>query len=128
MITLAFQRTDGKVTGARFLSRSGDEQLTRSDKPLPKPRVAIPLKNAELQAYAGEFELMPGFTLTFRADGDRLFVLPTRQGELEVFGEAPHKFFLKEVDATIEFHPAADGTVKRLTFTQGEAMEGKRIK
>jgi len=128
VITLAFQRTDGKVTGARFLSRSGDEQLTRSDKPLPKPRVAIPLKNADLQAYAGEFELMPGFTLTFRADGDRLFVLPTRQGELEVFGEAPHKFFLKEVDATIEFHPEADGTVKRLTFTQGEAMEGKRIK
>ncbi len=128
VITLAFQRTDGKVTGARFLSRSGDEQLTRSDKPLPKPRVAIPLKNADLQAYAGEFELMPGFTLTFRADGDRLFVLPTRQSELEVFGEGPHKFFLKEVDATIEFHPEADGMVKRLTFIQGEKMEGKRIK
>jgi CubicO group peptidase (beta-lactamase class C family) len=128
VITLAFQRTDGKVTGARFLSRSGDEQLTRSDKPLPKPRVAIPLKNADLQAYAGEFELMPGLTLTFRADGDRLFALPTRQSELEVFGEAPHKFFLKEVDATIEFHPEADGSVKRLTFIQGEKMEGKRIK
>ena len=128
VITLTFQRTDGKVTGARFLSRSSDEQLTRSDKPLPKPRVAIPLKNADLQAYAGEFELMPGLTLTFRADGDRLFALPTRQSELEVFGEAPHKFFLKEVDATIEFHPEADGSVKRLTFIQGGAMEGKRIK
>ena len=128
VITLTFQRTNGKVTGARFLSRTGDEQLTRSDKPLPKPRVAIPLKNTDLQAYAGEFELMPGFTLTFRPDGDRLFVLPTRQGELEVFGEAPHKFFLKEVDATIEFHPEADGTVKRLTFNQGGAMEGKRVK
>lgn len=128
VITLTFQRADGKVSGARFLSRSSDEQLTRSDKPLPKPRVAIPLKNADLQAYAGEFELMPGFTLIFRADGDRLFVTATRQQEIEVFGEAPHKFFLKVVDATIEFHPEADGKVNRITFIQGGAMEGKRIK
>ncbi|QQR86561.1 MAG: serine hydrolase [Flavobacteriales bacterium] len=128
VITLAFQRTDGRVTAARFLSRDSDEQLTRSDKPLPKPREAIPLKNADLQAYAGEFELMPGFTLTFRVDGDHLFVTATRQQEIEVFGEAPHKFFLKVVDATIEFHPETDGMVNRLTFTQGGAMEGKRIK
>lgn len=128
VITLAFQRADGKVSGARFLSRSSDEQLTRSDKPLPKPRVAIALKNADLQAYAGEFELMPGFTLIFRADGDRFFVTATSQQEIEVFGEAPHKFFLKVVDATIEFLPETDGTVNRLTFTQGGAMEGKRIK
>ena len=128
VITLTFQRTDGKVTGARFLSRDSDEQLTRSDKPLPKPRAEIPLKNADLKAYVGEFELMPGFTLTFRVEGDRFFVLPTRQGEIEVFGEAPHKFFLKVVDATIEFHPEADGTVNRLTFNQGGVMEGKRVK
>ncbi|MCC7501483.1 MAG: serine hydrolase [Flavobacteriales bacterium] len=128
VITLNFQRTDGKVTGARFLARDRDEHLIRSDKPLPKPRVEVPLKNADLQAYAGEFELMPGFTLTFRAEGDHLFVLPTRQGEIEVFGEAPHKFFLKVVDATIEFHPEEDGSVKRLTFNQGGVMEGKRIR
>ena len=127
VITLTFQHTDGRVTRARFLDRDRDEQLTRSDKPLPKPHVAIPLKNADLLAYIGEFELMPGFTLTFRAEGDRFFVLATRQNELEMFGEAPRQFFLKEVDATIEFHPEADGTVNRLTFTQGGAMEGKRI-
>lgn len=128
VITLTFQRSNGKVSGARFLARDRDEQLTRSDKPLPKPREGIALKNTDLQAYVGEFELMPGFTLTFRANGDRLFVLPTRQMELEVFGEAPHKFFLKAVDATIEFHPESDGSIKRLTFNQGGVMEGKRIK
>lgn len=128
VITITFLRTKGKVTGARFLARDRDEQLTRSDKPLPKPHVEVPLRNADLQAYVGEFELMPGFTVTFRAEGDRLFVLPTRQDEIEVFGEAPHKFFLKAVDATIEFHPETDGSVKRLTFNQGGVMEGKRIK
>ncbi|MBP7408665.1 MAG: serine hydrolase [Flavobacteriales bacterium] len=128
VITLTFQRTDGKVTGASFLAREREEQLTRTDKPLPKPREEIKLNNADLQAYVGEFELMPGLNFAFRAEGDRFFVLPTRQQEAEVFGEAPHKFFLKVVDATIEFHPEADGTVKRLTYNQGGAMEGKRVK
>ena len=128
VITLTFQRVNGKVTGAQFLSRDRDEQLTRSDKPLPKPRQEIKLENATLRAYEGEYELMPGFTLTFRADGDRFFVVATRQPELEVFGEGPHRFFLKEVDATIEFHPEADGTVKRLTFDQGGQAEGERVK
>ena len=128
VITLSFVRANGVVTGARFLSRNADEQLTRSDKPLPKPRVELALKNADLLPYVGEFELMPGLTLTFRADGDRFFVTATRQQEIEVFGEAPHKFFLKVVDATIEFHPEEDGTVNRITFTQGGAIEGKRVK
>lgn len=128
VIVLVFQRSAGKVTGARFLTRERELQLTRTDKPLPTPRRPIALRNADLLPYVGEFELMPGFTLTFRADGDRLFVLPTRQAEIEVFGEAPHKFFLTVVDATIEFVPEADGTVQRLIFNQGGSMEGKRVK
>lgn len=129
LITLTFLRAGGKVVGARFLSRDGVEQmLTRSDKPLPAPRAELALKNADLQAYVGEYEVMPGFTLTFRAEGDRFFVLPTRNSEAEVFGEAPHKFYLKIVEATIEFHPEADGTVNRLTYTQGETLKGVRIK
>ena len=57
---------------------------------------------------------MPGFTLTFSADGYRLFRLPHRQGATEVFGEAPHKFFLEVVDATIEFHPEAHVSVRAM--------------
>jgi CubicO group peptidase (beta-lactamase class C family) len=128
LTSLTFERTNGTVSGGRFLSRNGEEQLTRSDKPLPAPRTEITLSNADLQTYVGEYELMPGMTMTFRADGDRFFVQPTGNEEVEVFGEGPHKFFLKVVDATMEFHPEADGTVKRMTYTQGEKMEGKRIK
>lgn len=125
--TLTFQRTNGRVSGARFLTRGRDELLVRSTKPLPAEHVAIPLDSATLQAYVGRFELMPDFIMTFRAEGDRLYLQAPRQAEVEVFGEAPHKFFLKVVDATIEFHPEADGSVQRLTFTQGGTVEGKRI-
>ncbi len=126
--TLTFQRTDGKVSGARFLGRRGEEELTRSDKPLPTPHQEMKLSNAQLQAYVGEFAVVPGMTMTFRAEGDRLFVKPTGNEEAEVFAEAPHRFFLKVVDATMEFHPEADGTVKRMTYTQGKSMECVRVK
>ncbi|MEZ4790964.1 MAG: serine hydrolase [Flavobacteriales bacterium] len=125
--TLTFHRTNGRVSGARFLTRGRDELLVRSSKPLPAAHVAIPLDNATLQAYVGKYELMPDFILSFRAEGDRFFLQPPRQAEVEVFGEAPHKFFLKVVDATIEFHPEADGSLQRLTFTQGGPAEGRRI-
>lgn len=127
VINLTFQRTNGKVTGALFQARDREEQMTRSDQPLPS-RVAIALKHTDLLAYVGEYELMPGFTLTFRADGDRFFVRATGQQEFEVFGSAPHEFFLTVVDASMTFHPEADGTVNRLTFRQGREMEGKRVR
>jgi CubicO group peptidase (beta-lactamase class C family) len=128
LILLHFQRDQGRVTRARFDSRDGSEQLTRTYKPLPAPRVPIPLQNAALQAYVGEYELAPGFILSFRAEGDRFFGRATGQDEFEVFGDGPHSFFLTVVDATVLFHPEADGSVRRITFNQGGAMEGKRVK
>lgn len=126
--TLTFVRTDGRVTGARFLSRENEDLLTRSDKPLPAVRKEIPLKAADLTKYVGEYELAPGFSITFRSEGDRFFGRATGQNEFEVFGEAPRRFFLKIVDASMEFHVEPDGSVQRMTFNQGGAMEGKRVK
>jgi len=44
LILFHFQRDQGRVTCARFDPRDGSEQLTRTDKPLPAPRVAIPCR------------------------------------------------------------------------------------
>ncbi len=125
--TLTFRRQDGKVTGARLLSRSQDEPLVLTALPLPV-RTEVKLDAKVLKKYAGEFELKPGFSITFRADGDKLFGKATGQPEFELFAEGPNKFFLKVVDARIEFYPEANGSVKRMKLFQGGEMEGKRIK
>lgn len=126
VITITFQRKDDRVVGARFLSRRGEERLTRSTKPVPV-RKEVPLNGAELLRYVGTYEMAEGFTLTFRVEGDRFFAQATRQPELELFGEGPHTFFLKALDARIEFYPEADGSVKRMKLFQGGEMEGVRI-
>jgi CubicO group peptidase (beta-lactamase class C family) len=125
--TLEFTRQDGKVTGAHLLSRDEDEPLMLTALPLPV-RTAVKLDAGALKKYVGEYELVPGFTLTFRAEGDRLYTRATGQSEFEVFATGPDQFFLKVVDARIEFYPEADGSVKRMKLFQGGEKEGKRIK
>ena len=127
VITLTFVRKDGKVTGARFVSRSDDQELTLSNEPLPV-RTAVKADPEALKRYVGVYELAPGFTVTFRAEGDRLYGQATGQTEFEAFAQGPDRFFLKVVDARIEFYPEADGTVNRMKLIQGAEMEGMRVK
>jgi hypothetical protein len=129
LILLDIQRSNGKITGARMRTRMGDEQMTRTDRPLPAAPKAVPVDPAVLQRYIGVYELQPGFNLTFRADGGRLFTQATGQEEFEAFATSPTSFFLTVVDARMEFYPEADGSVQRMKLFQGGAeLEGKRIK
>ncbi|MBK9289143.1 MAG: DUF3471 domain-containing protein [Flavobacteriales bacterium] len=85
------------------------------------------MNGEELQKYVGEYELMPGFTLTFRVEGVIASSHSHLQPEFELYGKGPDAFFLKVVDARVVFYPEADGTVKRMKLFQGGEMEGKRI-
>ena len=65
------------------------------------PEVAV--DPATLAAYAGVYAMNPGFTLTIRAAGGRLFVRGTGQIELELFADAENRFFMRSVDAQAIF-------------------------
>jgi CubicO group peptidase (beta-lactamase class C family) len=127
--TLRFQRdARGKVTGAVFKRYNSPEQAGRkTDEPLPPERKAIQVDPARLDAYVGEYEIAPSFAITVTRQGDHLFGQPTGQPALELFPESETRFFLKEVDAQIEFIRGADGKVTGLVLHQGNRdMPGKR--
>jgi CubicO group peptidase (beta-lactamase class C family) len=63
---------------------------------------------ATLSKYVGAYELAPKVTMTISLDGDQLSGQLTGQGKLPIFPESETMFFLKAVDAQIEF--AADGS------------------
>jgi len=53
----------------------------------------------------------------------------TGQGKFEVFAESETKFFLKVVEAQVEFVADPDGKFNRMILYQGgQKVEGKRIK
>jgi CubicO group peptidase (beta-lactamase class C family) len=80
-----------------------------------------------LKQYAGEYELAPGFTITVAVENDKLVGQATGQEKFEMFAEKENLFFLKVVEAKIEFVKDDKGAVKSLILYQnGQEMPGIR--
>jgi CubicO group peptidase (beta-lactamase class C family) len=82
-----------------------------------------------LDAYVGEYQLAPNFTMTVTREGGQLMLLPTGQPKSEIFPESETKFFSKIVNAQIVFNKNDKGVVEQLTLYQnGREVPGKKIK
>ena len=75
---------------------------------LTSERKEITLPAATLSKYVGMYELAPAVDHDDHAEGDRLFAQLTGQGKLPIFPQSDTLFFLKVVDAQLEF--AADAS------------------
>jgi CubicO group peptidase (beta-lactamase class C family) len=110
----------GRATRLRLRSRIGPAQVfERTDKPLPSPRREVKLDPAKYDRLAGEYELAPDFTITILRRGDKLVSRATGQAEVELFPESETRFFLKVVDAQVDFTLDAAGAVTGLVLHQG---------
>lgn len=118
------------VTHAIVSDRTAaDNKWTKTNKPIPAARPEIKLTEAQLTPFVGEYQLMPGFNIAVTREGTQLFCQATGQQRFEVFASSPTRFFLKVVQADIEFYPDDKGVVNRMVLFQGgQEMEGKRIK
>jgi hypothetical protein len=119
----------GKVTSAVFDDNHGplEPEVARTNDPLPSDKKTAKVDPAVLAAYIGTYELMPGFSLIITVEDGRLFTQPTGQSKLELFPESDTKFFLKEVDAQVDFQKGADGAVSGLVLHQGgQDLPGKK--
>ena len=89
----------------------------------------IVIGNAMLNKFSGQYQLFPGFIITIRVDGDRIFAQATGQSELELFPQTEKKFFTKEVDAQMEFFTDENGSVnKMMLYQNNREMPGEKIK
>ena len=120
----------GEVTGLKLVNRIGPmETHTKTTKPLPTGRKEIAVDPALYDQYAGEYELAPGFSIVVTKENNRLMTQATGQQKVEIFPESETKFFLKVVDAQIEFVKDASGKVTGLILYQGgQKLQAKKIK
>jgi CubicO group peptidase (beta-lactamase class C family) len=116
----------GNIKDAVMDDRGTLTTWTRSAKPLPT-HIEIKLSSDILSRYVGNYELVPGFVLAITVEGDRIFSQATGQGKVEIFPETETRFFLKVVDATLDFSKDEAGNYSKVTLHQGKVnMEGKR--
>ncbi len=93
--------------------------------PPVKERAAITIKPETADQYAGKYEVIPQFALTFSREGDHYFVTATDQPKDEVFPETETQFFSKSFDGQVEFVKDADGKYSSLILHQGGLPDQK---
>lgn len=126
-----FQRNEaGNIKGLTFKTgRQAPENWKRTDKPFTPARTEINLPEAELKQLEGEYQLTPAFGIVIRVKNGSLWAQATQQPEFELFAEAPDHFFLKVVDAQVEFLRDPNGAVTHLMLHQGgQHLKMKKIK
>jgi CubicO group peptidase (beta-lactamase class C family) len=90
---------------------------------LSSERKEITVPAATLAKYVGAYELAPTAIMTVTLEGDQLMAQLTGQGKLPIFPQSETMFFLKVVDAQLEF--AADGS-SLVLHQNGRAQKAAR--
>jgi CubicO group peptidase (beta-lactamase class C family) len=94
----------------------------------PKEHKAIQLDPKVFDAYAGEYQLVPGFSLVFSREGDKFFIQPTGQSKTEILPESETDFFIGTADAQISFVKDEKGQVTQAVLHQnGRNQTAKKI-
>lgn len=115
-----FERdANGRVAAMRYFPEDeGDgEVVARSDEPLPAAREEVALGQDALERVTGTYA-GGGLRLRVFLDDGRPYAELAGQPALEIFAESDTMFFLKAVEATLEFSPEA-GAARQVTLRQG---------
>lgn len=117
---IVFERgDDGEVDAMRFFpeDEGEGEVVPRTGEPLPGARGEVALPRTALERIVGEYAYQ-GAVLKVFLDGDAPKAQLTGQPAFEIFAESPSTFFLKVVEATLEFAPES-GAPAQVTLHQG---------
>ena len=94
---------------------------------LPKLRKAAKLPDNVLKQYTGVYQLAPNFNITILHEGGQLKAQATGQPSIAIYPESETRFFMKVVDAELEFKKE-NGKVTSLVLHQGgRETPGKKI-
>ncbi|MEK7857947.1 MAG: serine hydrolase [Elusimicrobiota bacterium] len=121
VVVLSNAAVDSDDIAAHLLDAS-----RRLDVP-PSARRTVVVAPALLDAYAGRYELEPGFIITIRREGERLKAQATGQPEFPIFAESDTDFYFKVVEASLTFHRDVGGRVTHLTLHQGGDKDARRL-
>ncbi len=86
---------------------------------LPAEKVEVKIDESILKQYVGTYELAPTFSIVVRVDNGQLKAQATGQPEFELFAKNEKEFFLKVVDAQVEFVKNDKGEVEKMILHQG---------
>lgn len=94
-----------------------------------KLRMETAVESKVLVQYPGTYEITPAFSIEVTLDKSQLAIQATGQPKIEIYPESDTKFFLKVVDAQIEFFKNGQGEVEKLVLYQGgQSQNARKVK
>lgn len=96
----------------------------------PVEHKAVPLEAKVFDAYAGGYELVPGYVATVSREGGGFWVkFPGSSPRMEILAESDTTFFVKGEEMQITFVRDASGAVTHLLLDQiGAQLEATKVK
>ncbi len=85
---------------------------------LPSERKEVTVSKDILQTYVGTYEVPPNVEMVITLAGDHLETQLGKQPKFPLFAESQTSFFLKVVDAQLDFSKDASGKVTGVTLHQ----------
>ena len=88
---------------------------------LPSERKEVQVPEKILQDYVGTYQLAPNFSLTMTLENGQLMTQATGQPKFPLYAESETRFFLKVVDAEVEFvrDPTTHAVTKLVLYQNG---------
>lgn len=105
-------------TKALFKNRASESVGIKTDKAVPI-KTEISLDKEALIQFVGVFELQPGFDITITLEDDNLMSQATGQQKFPIYPMTKSRFFLKVVDAELEFIANDNGLYTTMILYQG---------
>ena len=94
---------------------------------LPSERKEVAVPSEILKQYVATYDMGPGFSIVVTLEGSQLMTQATGQRKIPIYPESETKFFLKAVDAQIEFSKNEKGEVASMTLYQnGQTLKGAK--
>lgn len=94
-----------------------------------EPKKEMKMEEAVLKQYEGRYQLSPDFIITITVENGKIYEQATGQGKLEIFPQKVDLFFLKAVEAQLQFRRNDKKEITELVLLQnGLEQVGKKLK
>lgn len=115
----------GKIVEMKSHTRDGNHEVAKRTDEKPMVRTAIEVDEKILTQYVGTYALAPSFKIEVTKENGLLYTQATGQQKFPLFAESETRFFLKVVDAQVEFIKDDTGNVTKLILYQaGQEVPG----
>lgn len=130
LITADFARDASGAVTQLTVYREGNPTVyprTGDASALPS-RVEVKVAPAVLDSYVGKYQLAPNFIIEVRREGEKFIAQATNQPPFELFATSDTNFFVKVVDAQVNFTRNPDGSHVLVLNQGGRTMPAPLVK